>query len=194
MRWPSTEDENALLESLRAGQPLSVHDIVTTYLPLLVDYLQQNNSRLDDHLLHTAAEDALLNFLRRPASFDPQRSSFHKFLCMAAQADLKNLLEKERRVRRAISLESVAEPSVVRKDPWDSDVSWDHPRLRLEIDILNDQERTALELMKDGVRSTPQCAEKLGLMHLDEHEQTVEVKRLKDRVKRRLSRAVVQRT
>ncbi len=194
MRWPSTEDENALLESLRAGSPLVAHDIITTYLPVLVDYLQQKNPRLDDHLLHTAAEDALLNFLCRPASFDPQRGCFRKFLCMAAQADLKNLLRKERRVRRAISLESVAEPSVARNDPPDRDVSWEHPRLKSEIDILNDEERTVLELMRDGVRSTSQCAEKLGLLHLDEQEQTMEVKRLKDRVKRRLSRAMVQCT
>jgi hypothetical protein len=194
MRWPSAADENALLEPLRAGQPLAVHDIVTIYLPLLVDYLQQKYPWLDDHLLTTAAEDALLNFLRRPASFDPQRSSFRQFLCMAAQADLKNLLEKERRARRAISLESVAEPSMIRNDQQDADISWEHPRLKSEIEILNDQERTVLELMRDGVRSTLQCAKKLGLMHLDEHEQTMEVKRLKDRVKRRLSRAVVQRT
>ncbi|MCS6865850.1 MAG: hypothetical protein RMJ56_03255 [Gemmataceae bacterium] len=194
MRWPSADEEKCLLESLRVGNPLAPHDIITKYLSLLVGYLQNKNPNLDEHLLNTAAEEALLNFLLQPTTFDSQRSSFHRFLCMAAQADLKNLLEKERRARRAISLECVAEPGYVRKDECEPEISWQQPQLQAEIAALNPRERAVLELMKDGVRETRPYATKLGLTHLDENQQRMEVKRWKDRIKRRFRRAVVQRT
>ena len=59
-----------------------------------------------------------------------------------------------------------------------------------EIASFAEEERLALDLMREGARDTATFAVPLGLSHLSPSEQAARVKRVKDRVKKRLTRAV----
>ena len=141
-------------------------------------------------LRDTAADKALISFLCHRDRFDPERATLGAYLRMAARCDLRNLLEQENRVRREIPLDSVAEPADHRNKTRDEELSRDHPRLAAEVAALNAQEQIALELMRSGIRDTASFVNALGWNNLGKHEQPSAVNRLKDRVKRRLVRAV----
>ncbi len=186
---PATEEEVQLLRHLAAGLPTAREEFAVRYLPLLMEYLAASFPRVDADLRHDAAGQALLDFLRRPDRFDHGRGGLGAFLRLAARGDLLNLLDRERRTRRGIPLDSVAEPADRRNSIRD-DLAWDNPRLAAAVSALDPAERTALELLRDGVRDTAAFAARLGWVHLSRAEQADAVKRLKDRVKRRLVRAV----
>ncbi len=139
---------------------------------------------------NTAAEDAVFGFLLHPGAFDAHRAGLGAYLRMAARRDLLNVLAKERRVRRGIPLDSVAEPADPRNRTPDGELTWDDPRLVAERATFDATESAVLELMRNGTRDTATFARPLGVEHLPAKEQAVEVKRVKDRVKKRLARAL----
>ena len=59
-------------------------------------------------------------------------------------------------------------------------------RARDEMAAFSDQDRRLIELLGAGTRSTSAYAEVLGISHLPREAQTKEVKRHKDRLKKRL--------
>jgi hypothetical protein len=158
-------------------------------LPLLALFLARAFPRVEPELCDTAAADAVFNFVFEPDGFHADRGSLGAYLRMAARRDLLNLLEKERRVRRGIPLGSVEEPAD-RRNEQEEGLSWSHPMLVALLAGLDADEQVALELMRDGVRETAVFVTRLSLGHLDSQEQVDAVMRLKDRVKRRLTRAL----
>jgi hypothetical protein len=100
-------------------------------------------------------------------------------------------VEKESRHRKHISLESVEEPADRGNTRAEDDTpTFDDPRLVAEIASFDDEECRALDLMREGERATTAFAGPLGLSDLPPGEQAARVKRVKDRVKKRLTRAV----
>jgi RNA polymerase sigma-70 factor (ECF subfamily) len=188
--WPNPEEESLLLTHLSSGVPAAKEEIAARYLPLLTHYLRCAFPREAEDVRDTAADTALLNFLDVPERFDPARGGLGKYLRVSARCDLLNLLEHEARARWGIPLDSVAELADGRNVSPDGELTWDHPRLAAECASFNTEERITFELMREGVRDTPAFAVGLGLTHLAAAEQAVAVKRFKDRVKKRLARAV----
>jgi hypothetical protein len=144
-----------------------------------------------DHC-NEAAETAILATVRGENHYDSMRLKLDVFLRMVATRDLQNLLHREARYKRLlIPLESVAEQPNRRNTTQRGDEpTWEDPRLVAEMVAFDPPEQLAIELMRSGVRDTADFAEPLGLSHLPPLEQAAAVKRLKDRVKKRLSRAV----
>ena len=62
------------------------------------------------------------------------------------------------------------------------------PELAVFLDSLPPEEKRVLPLMQDGERHTSAYAEVLGITQLSPLEQAREVKRVKDRLKKRLER------
>lgn len=188
--WPTPEEERPLLTQLDSGTPTGREELAVRFLPLLARFLAERFPRVAADLRDDAADRALIDFLSAPQRFDPARSGLGAYLRMAADGDLRNLLEAERRARRGIPLDSVAEPIDHRNMMRDAELTWDDPRLAAALTTLDAAERTAFELMFEGVRETSAFAARLGLAHLAAGEQVAAVKRIKDRVKKRLARAV----
>ena len=188
--WPTPGEEQQLLTHLNTGTPTAHEEVAARFLPLLMRFLLFACPRATPDLRDEAADRALLDFLDAPHRFDPARATLGAYLRMAARHDLLNLLEAERRARRGIALDSIAEPADYRNMMRDEEITWEHPRLAAELGALDADERAAFELMRDGVRETAAFVSGLGLGHLSAAEQTVAVKRVKDRVKKRLARAV----
>ncbi len=146
-------------------------------------------------LLVDAVTDAVFSYLRRPEQYDPARRGLLGFLAMAAEGDLKNALAKQHR-REVIEvslgdvdLEAVA-GNRIGGPGGDPTREVDLEELRRGVDALFDdpRDRQIAELVLDGERSTEQFARLLGLQSLRADEQRREVKRHKDRIKKRLDR------
>jgi DNA-directed RNA polymerase specialized sigma24 family protein len=189
--WPTETEDRRLAADLLAGRASAPGEIAIAFLTLLAADLRRRFRRADPDLCDSAAGDAILSLVSGRSRYDPALLTLRAFLRMAATRDLLNLLAAENR-RRGIPLESVAEPADDgNKVAGDADApSWGEPRLAAEVAALDPPERLALDLMRGGVRDTAAFAEPLGLSHLPPGEQAAAVKRLKDRVKKRLSRAV----
>jgi RNA polymerase sigma factor (sigma-70 family) len=170
-------------------------------MPHLEAHLQLRFPLQDDHTRQSVIIDLLLSYNARPTVYDPNRLSLFSFLRMAARRDMLNALSKKRRHNRR-----VLGDDVIDKHPWSSDENVMLARLALaewldeqtnlsfeqviaELEArLTEEEKNILRLMLDGERSTAQFAEVMGISHLDEPVQRYRVKRMKDRIKKRLRR------
>ena len=197
---PSAEEGHALHARLLADDPVAFSDLARAYLDHLVAWLRAHNPRVrDPHLHDEAAEDAILNLIKNPASYDPARLGLTAYLHMSAQGDLMNLLSKERRhqARRA-DLAAVELSPSLGKELWDT--ANDPARIgEREADAaappgptlpdLTAEEAAVLALMRDRERHYDAYARVLGVADRPIAEQRREVKRVKDRLNKRLERA-----
>lgn len=188
--WPTLNEEHQLLTQFTTNTPTAREAIAARFLPLLMRFLEHAFPRVAAEHRDDAADRALLSFLCSPSRYEPTLGRLGAYLRMAARRDLANLLERERRARRGIPLDSVAEPADQRNMKRDEEPTWDDPRLAAERAAFDPDERIAFELMLGGTRDTSAFVNSLGLAHLATDKQVVAVKRVKNRVKKRLARAV----
>jgi len=203
---PSRDDELLLHGRLVAADPTATADLAEQYLAPLIEWLVGHNDRhVSKELFEEAASEALVSLMKRPQSFRPERSSgarpLFSYLCMSAQRDFQNILLRERRhTEGRRSLDSVEHSP----DAWKYLGRDDDPALTLVIheeltqgdqnilapalDGLSDEEQQALRLMLDGERKTDVFARVLRLDHLPKPEREREVKRVKDKLKKRIER------
>ncbi|GAC1639433.1 MAG: hypothetical protein NVS4B2_28880 [Chloroflexota bacterium] len=203
---PTQEEALGLHRRLLEGDVVASSEVAMAYLDWLAEWVIARNPSVDRHLCETAAEDALLGLMRRPASYKPERASLEAYLRMSASGDLKNALRSEaRRRQRQANLEAVELSPDMRKYLQDGDGDpariveireWRDERMRETIavpqavlDGLSPQEREVLELMHIKERKTEIFAAVLGISHLPPDDQRSEVKRVKDRLTKRVERA-----
>jgi hypothetical protein len=199
--WPSQEEALALHSRLQAGDPLASSDLSVAYLDRLVAFLRAAHPAVEEQLWVTAAEDALLDLMRRPESYDPRRGPLASYLRMAASADLRNALAKQgrRRAREAplevVELSGLA-GKYLREDETDplriverEEAAMEaHSAMPAMVGGMSPDERAVFELMIEGERRTEVFAASLGLSGLPFPDQQREIKRVKDRIKRRVQR------
>jgi hypothetical protein len=199
----SLVEEVALHQRLLAGDPTAFPDLANAFLEPLIAWLVHKNSfKVSEDYCLEAAEEALIALQKNPASYDPGRGKrLGAYLRMSAQGDLKNILRSEsRHWRKRKTLESV-EDSPIAGNYLGVD---DDPSLALQIQEehekatrtvvtpvragLSEPESRALDLMLQGERKTAAFAEALGIKHLPANVQQAEVKRVKDKLQKRLER------
>jgi DNA-directed RNA polymerase specialized sigma24 family protein len=194
-----SDSDLGLHERLLSGDPTAPAEIAETYLPSLVAYMTSRFPRTGDpHLAETAADDAMLDFLRRPEKYDPTKMDLHRYLRMSARYDLLNLVARQKRQLppegvRIVELDAPGAEHEVRDDTALSveeqtailaSPVWQ--QLRAIVPNPTDQE--IVLLMMEDVRPTSQYAAVLGITHLPPKEQARAVKRNKDRLKKWLQR------
>jgi len=197
----SQEDELALHRRLVHGDVTAFADLARIFLDSLIKWLVDSNSAsISKDLCIEAAEDALIALVKNPASFNRDAGKrLGEYLCMSAQGDFRNLLRKEGRHRKK-SLEVVELSSEDGKYL----VTDDDPSLPLQIqeeseragreiipvvsDGLSEGESRVLDLILQGERKTSVFAQALGIDHLPKKEKTVEVNRVKNKIKKRIDR------
>jgi hypothetical protein len=184
-----------LLERLRAGDPVARAEFCDIYLPrLLVDRRWILPGIHDEHLIQDAAHTALIDFIRRPDRYDPGKLPILRYLRMAAQGDLRNLLAREQRhaIRRT-SLDDVELSDPGGNDPQEapdppSSISYDLLRRRIREEFPDERDQQAAQMIMDNVKGTAAYARLFDLTGLSKSEQAHEVKRQKDRLKARMRR------
>jgi hypothetical protein len=180
-------------ERLLAGEVTAPAELAEVMLEPLLHQLTKKFPQLrDPYLLPDAVTDALMSYIKRPTQFDPTRRSLTGFLFMAGEGDLLNALAKEKRRRqKEIPLEDVelgvtAGNSVVEEGSPETEPERDRLRQELPRIFVDPKDLVMVELMISGERTTGAFVEVLKLQHLPVEQQRREVKRHKDRLKKRL--------
>ena len=199
----SPEEELALHRRLIAGDVTAPADLAIIFLAPLIHWLvAKNSAKIPPEMCADAAEDALIALMKSPTSFNPDRSMrLTTYLRMSAQGDLQNLMACEKRHRqKQISLETVELlPNAWKYMAKDNDPSWalqiQEAAANTDSDLvakacvgLPAAETSVLRLMLQGERRTAPFAAVLGVVHLPKKDQRATVKRVKDKLKKRLER------
>lgn len=203
---PGTPDD--LHPRLLVGDPLAFLELVETQLSVLVARLRRQWPTTPRELCEEAALEALYNLLRNPSAYDPRKSRLATYLFRSAHRDVQNILDREERQRspRAHSLDRVEVGPDGRKGTvgtWLIDLRADAGDGSAEIDpalaatiaaaLPDERDRRAFDLMVDEERDTAVFAVVLGLVGLSPEEQRLVVKRAKDRIQKRVRRALERR-
>lgn len=199
---PSQADALRLHQRLLDDDPAAPAALAEAYLPHLIDYLAHAHHRAPADFRETAAGEAIVSLIKRPASYDPGRMELFAYLCLSAVGDLRNLMAREARHRqgrpelRRVELPpddgkyfgTEDDPSRRLCEAEDREAPKD-PAVTATLDSLTPLERRVLEFMLEGERSVAVIAAAIGLGDRPYAEQKAEVKRIKDRIKARLKRA-----
>ena len=197
----SAEEERALHKRLVDHEVTAFENLARIFLDSLIAWLVEiNSTSISKSFCIEAAEDALIALVKSPHSFDPARKKrLAEYLRMSAQGDLRNILKREDRHRKkclgGVELSSISGKYLaVYDDPSDS------LRFREESekitkavitparDGLTEAESRVLDLILGRERKTAVFAKVLGIEHLPIKVQRVEVKRVKDKLKKRIER------
>jgi RNA polymerase sigma-70 factor (ECF subfamily) len=194
-----------LHRELLDGDPLASSKIAELFLGPLIAALNRKFHNLPDpHLVNHAVADALLNYLASPEKFDPRRGKLFTYLWVAAQSDLLNHIEGERKHASRKVDEKVVELRPGRpvneteggQDPETALLLAEEASLiqtKINEIISDESDRQVVGLMLDGVRDTAHFAKILGINEKSTEEQALLVKRNKDRIKVALQRGLKPR-
>jgi RNA polymerase sigma factor (sigma-70 family) len=191
--WPSAIQGLSFHRSLCDGEASSPSDFAVAYTDLLYAWLRRKNPGVDEDWCQDAAHRAILSLIHRPASYDPARSDLAAYLRMSAQGDLRNIRRAERRQLRGLvfvkNVEEVADDGKYLEKTDDDKARRAAALLDAVRETLTEPDRRCLDLMRAGERGTAAFAAAAGFSHLPPDEQKREVKRVKDRIKKRIQRA-----
>jgi hypothetical protein len=168
---------------------------VSRVLSALHRALRRKYPRASTDLIATGAADAILDHFAHPNVFDPTRGiPLDRFLLLPATRNLNNLLQAEarRRIREREYAHQLRAANDCAAAAIERRCDIEMIRRRF-IDQSDPAERAAVECWLAGARTTGELAESLNVMRLPQVEQQRAVKRFKDRVIRRLSRALRQK-
>ena len=173
------------------ADPDTAAAFASVVLEPLIDELTWREPRATPDEVATAAGIAVLAVLKRPDRYDPTRLPLPAYLVMIARRKLKTVQAAECRHRRSrIPWDSVEEDLPGRNELAEDDSpSFDDPELQAVIATLTPAEQRTLDLQRGGERRTAVFADALGIADRPVSEQEAEVKRVKDRILKRLQRA-----
>ena len=198
MRNTTKRDDELLNihKRLLDGDPTATVDIFNAVVPTLKGYLRGRFPDLapsvDPDIYADAVFEALTDYFKNPRKFDQSKRGLMGYLRMAAYRDLQNLLAKERRhAKGRISLDDDVVKRLSDGNSLAESVIDDLEAKRLLNELGKDMtppDRNLLSVMADGERDTDAAAQALGIAHLPTAERAREVKKAKDRIKKRIRR------
>jgi DNA-directed RNA polymerase specialized sigma24 family protein len=146
---------------------------------------------VDPDIYLSAVYETLTDYFKTPEKYDPAKSGLLTYLKLASWRDLRNLLRKEsRHTSGRVRLEDV-EFSHSDGNDISERVAEDLDNQRLVADLtqgMTSDEQAVFDLMMEGERSTRVAAEAMNIGHMSSEEQARQVKRVKDRIKKRIRR------
>ncbi len=174
-------------------------DVCRAYFDPLLHFLERAYPGVDPHARLSAVDDVLFKYFQRPQAYDPARGELATYLRLAAWRRLQTLLRREKRhVRGKIPWSAVEDDPVGAHIPGEEEPSVAleraeeerayHALLQSLTETFTAEERRVLDLILAGERRTAVFAEALGLSDSPPDEQERQVKRVKDRIKKRLER------
>ena len=189
-----------LHERLLSDDPVVTEEFFNIAAPKLEGHLRMQFPSLaadvDPDVYISAVYEALTDYFKNPGKYDPAQRGLMGYLMMAARRDMQNLLRKEsRHVTGRVSLEGVEFRQSDGNDVSERVAEDIDGRRKIE-DLkqgMTSEEQAVFELMLDGERSTKVAATAMNIGHLPTGEQAREVKRVKDRIKKRIRRRGIAR-
>lgn len=193
---PAADEVGAAIHAgLLRGDAAAPARLYEAYYEAILAALGARYPTTSPDLIEDAAARAFASYAERPGQYDPAKRGLRGFLYMAADGDLRNLLQSERR-RAAVPIDGVALHALPRNNDVEDAVEaladaernaeLERKLVRLVADPV---ERRVLVLMREGVRDTAAYAEAMGIADRPEPEQRLRAKQIKDRLKKRLLRS-----
>lgn len=184
------------------GDPTASAKIAESFLPILAKYLcSLIPADGNCHVAETAAADALLDYFEHPEKYDPTKLPLLNYLRMLARGDLLNYLQHEKRMAGPSKFGHIVELDAINAEQDIEDPS--HFSIEsfvidkassvwglLSAALPDPVDYECALLMMENVRSTHEYAVVLGITDFSMEEQAQEVKRHKDRIKKRIQRHV----
>ncbi len=197
-------EEKILHQRLLSGDATASEEIAQKYLPLIQRHVAaraHNYGIHDSDLVNDATVEAVFSYIRYPEKFDPSKSGVLGYLKRAAERDLINVAQKDRRRRRGEELQENVEQSILLRNK-SSEIdrirrgSEDLAIARIEKErglnrlqsFGSPRDNLLLRLLAEGERRTSKFAALLGIENLPNSEQRKIVKQHKDRLKAQLKR------
>lgn len=192
----------ALHELIMAGDDLALLKLYDQYGDSIVLSLRSwypNVAQKDlTHILE-AVNEAFLGYYKNPSTFDPNKGNIKRFLEIAAERDLINLLQKEKKHNGKINLPEDVE---LEEKLWNSITEDTQPAdvgliMQEMMDIVDselsnyfstDSDILVAKMILQGIRETWSFAEALQIVELEPEEQRREVKKAKDRINKVIER------
>jgi len=198
---PSRVKQDRYHQRILDKETTAFAELCDVALPYLISYLKKCFPQIELHLQETVAIDCLLEYKLNPHTYDPAKAPLLAYLKMAARMDMLNAIDKEKRRERHLSSldeypysdqlpEGGTPDEHIPFDDW----LQDHTQLSVSElldgldNFLDATEKKVLLLMLEGVRESDQYAGTLKLSQLDEKSRREEVKRVKDRLIKKLRR------
>lgn len=191
----------SLHQRLVAGDLTASAELAELYLPIVTDRLERIFLHVDDaHLLDTAVEDAILNYIERPSQYNPEKLKLESYLVMSAKWDLINELASQKKDLLVNLAEIVEltdddmEQGIELIDTQDVEeivsnrlsLTW----RKLQSLLPNPVDQEIILAMMEGIRETDVYAGILGIGESTIEEQKQIVKRNKDRIKKLITRNI----
>ncbi|HLG40901.1 MAG TPA: hypothetical protein VI461_14575 [Chitinophagaceae bacterium] len=160
-------------------------------------------AKMDVALIYEAVSEAFLGYFHNPLTFNPNISSLHRFLEVAAERDLKNILVRENKHMEAQKAPNDVELHELFWNSISTDIKKPDEKLVFSeaMELVEKELATYFETETDirlaklviaGERETEIYSAVLEIEELDIEEQRAEVKRNKDRIKKVLKRNGVE--
>jgi DNA-directed RNA polymerase specialized sigma24 family protein len=188
-----TDRLNEIHERLIHGSRAASKELFLVALKPIIGYLHRTVRSLTDDGAHDCAIEAIARHLEHPDDFDRQKSSLWTFLCLIAERDARDAVNK--REHR----EKLLERGGYDIELWGVGSNNEYVQAEHKIDaerikklhgdtiVQTDAERGVLDLMLAGERSVAAYADALGL-DLELSDLADQVKRVKDRINLRLKK------
>lgn len=201
-RRVTEQRETELHNRLLASDPTASAEIAELLLDYIVKVLRRDfPGQRDETVYDEAASQAIIEYLKNPASFDRTQARLSTHLINNAKADLRTLISRRSRIdRKEISLGPVEEGDtdenkmIEMADPKAGEALMIH-----DIDILfaagliseqitDPVDLQLIALMRQGVRDTERYAAVLNIQHLSTSDKRRIVKQNKDRLDKIIER------
>jgi DNA-directed RNA polymerase specialized sigma24 family protein len=188
--WPSALQGLYFHRCLCDGEASAPSDFAVAYTDLLYAWLTAKNPGVDEDWCQDAVHRAVLALIHRPGTYDPARGELAAYLQMSAQGDLRNVQRREGRHHQGrVPWKNVEEAAEAGKFLERSD----DPVARTSDDDKARRGAAVLAAVREALaepeKRTAAFAVAAGLSDLPPREQAREVKRVKDRIKKRIERA-----
>lgn len=187
---PDRATLQALHTRLCGGDRVASEELTRLLLSYLAAAVARGCRRTDDQFIHDAVVDALLDYIERPARFDPsQNVPLEGFLSTAARRNVLNAIRGERRRKeRERKVGSKKHEAAVGDDPVAGNIRQEdlarlaERRAAILEALSSPTDREVIGLWLDGVRDSTAYAAVLHVTHLPTGEQRAEVERQKERI------------
>jgi len=206
MKKKATVEEQHLHTAVLGGDDLALSKLYTLYGASVISSLKNwygKTAQKDEALFLEAVNEAFWGYFNNPANFDPEQGTLNRFLEVAAERDLINILARE---KKHSGKKELPEDVELQEKFWNSTVgnieTTDAGIIQEEVMEATDKElakhfKTPLDislvkLVLQKERETEVFAKALGIEYLPLEEQRAEVKKHKDRIKKVLERNQVE--
>jgi len=198
----ATPRELELHRAITNGDDTALSELYVEYIGQVVHALTRKRpdiAKRDIESIMTAAHDAFLGYYSKPETFNPHLSGLLGFLKMSAFGDLRNLLKKEEKHSLGKNLLEDVElwkqnGNSVLKSYGSADATILSEEIMTIIrKVLKDYFHTEQDInlaimILSELRETEEYIEELEIMSLTVSEQRIEVKKVKDRIKKVIER------